>query len=179
MAVVVTIAGSPSATSRTTSILDYFRRELDARGHETHAINVRDINADDLIHGRYDSESIKAQTARVESAHGVIVATPVYKAAYTGVLKLFLDVLPMNALAGKVTLPIVVGATPTHALVLDYALKPVLAALGATTLQPGAYLLDNQFNAGETGQPPAFTPDLQSKLAALLGQFEMSLTIFP
>ena len=175
MAFVVTIAGSPSATSRSASVLDYFRRELESRGHQTAAINVRDMNADDLIHGRYDSDSIKAQTALVEQARGVIMATPVYKAAYTGVLKLFLDVLPQNALANKITFPIVSGAAPTHSLVLDYALKPVLAALGATTIQSGAYLMDNQFQPAQSGQVPTFTPELETKLAALLAAFESAL----
>lgn len=50
----------------------------------------------------------------------MIIATPIYKAAYTGVLKVFLDLLPTNALAGKIILPIGTGATPAHLLALDY-----------------------------------------------------------
>jgi FMN reductase len=176
MALVVTLAGSPSATSRSAAVLAYCREQLAARGHETHAVNIRDIDADDLIHARFDSDSIKTPVALVERAHAIIVATPVYKAAYTGVLKLFLDILPANAFAGKVVLPIVSGAAPTHALVLDYALKPVLAALGTTCIQPGAYLLDNQFvAAAQPGQPPTFSPELETRLLALLDSFHSAL----
>lgn len=36
----------------------------------------------------------------------VILATPVYKAAYSGLLKTFLDLLPQGGLRDKVVLPI-------------------------------------------------------------------------
>ncbi|MDX2162642.1 MAG: NADPH-dependent FMN reductase [bacterium] len=171
MAHIVTIAGSPSATSRSAAMLDYFRRELEHVGHTVHAVSVRDMNADDLIHGRYDGDSIRAQVAQVERAQGVILATPVYKASYTGVLKLFLDVLPANALQGKAALPLVSGAAPTHMLVLDYALKPVVAALGAWSIHPGLYVMDQQFQAAQPGSAPTFTPELEEKLKTVCASF--------
>jgi FMN reductase len=61
----------------------------------------------------------------------VVVATPVYKAAYSGLLKVFLDVLPQTALKGKLVLPLATGGSPHHMLALDYALRPVLQSLGA------------------------------------------------
>ena len=36
------------------------------------------------------------------------------------------------------------GGTYAHLLVMDYALKPVLANLGATNILTGAYVTDNQ-----------------------------------
>ncbi len=173
---VVTIGGSPSTTSRSSAVLAYFARELTARSIEARSINVRDMPADDLIHGRYDSASIKDHIDLVARAQGVIIATPVYKAAYTGVLKLFLDVLPQNALAGKAVLPIVSGAAPNHMLVLDYALKPVLAALGADRIMAGMYLLDSQFvPATEPNTPPGFSPELEARLQSVLDIFVSQL----
>ena len=57
----------------------------------------------------------------------VIVATPIYKAAYSGLLKVFLDLLPAEALRGKTVLPLASGGSVAHLLALDYALKPVLS----------------------------------------------------
>jgi FMN reductase len=60
-------------------------------------------------------------------------------------LKAFLDLLPSGALTGKGVLPISTAGSLAHCLVLDYALKPVLSALGATTFLPGVCLLDGDF----------------------------------
>ena len=73
-----------------------------------------------------------------------MVATPVYKAAYSGVLKVFLDLLSQNALQGKTVLPLATGGSPHHMLALDYALRPVLQSLGAKHILPGIYATDAQ-----------------------------------
>jgi FMN reductase len=49
----------------------------------------------------------------------------VYKAAYSGLLKTLLDLLPQCALAGKVVLPVVTCGSPAHVLAIDYALRPL------------------------------------------------------
>ena len=68
----------------------------------------------------------------------------VYKAAYSGVLKVFLDLLPQTALQGKVVLPLATGGSPHHMLALDYALRPVLQSLAARHILPGVYASDAQ-----------------------------------
>ncbi|WP_204272820.1 NAD(P)H-dependent oxidoreductase, partial [Escherichia coli] len=75
--------------------------------------------------------AIAAAVLAVEQADLVVVSTPIYKAAYSGLLKVFLDLLPPDALRGKLVLPLATGGSPAHVLALDYALKPVLSALGA------------------------------------------------
>lgn len=67
-----------------------------------------------------------------------------FKAAYSGLLKLLLDLLPQFALAGKVVLPVVTGGTPAHVLAIDYALRPVLSSLGSDHIVPGWFVLDRQ-----------------------------------
>lgn len=151
MHTIVTLSGSPSAVSRSTCLLDFAEQFLTQNGFRIESIVIRDLDAQDLLHGRYDSPALQQEAARIAGAAGVIVTTPVYKAAYTGVLKVFLDVLPPNALAGKVILPCATGAAPTHALIIDYALKPVLAALGAQHLLSGVYLVDSQIPKTDAG----------------------------
>jgi FMN reductase len=127
-------------------VLAWCADRLEQRGITTDALHVRDLDAADLLHANARGASIQDGIARVAAADGIIIATPVYKAAYTGVLKAFLDLLPGGALAGKVVLPIASGAGPAHALVVDYALRPVLAALNASHILGGVYLLDSQFD---------------------------------
>jgi FMN reductase len=75
----------------------------------------------------------------------LIVASPTYKATYTGLLKLYLDQIPSDGLAGIVALPLMLGAGPSHALAPELHLKPVLVELGAICPAPGLYLLDSTF----------------------------------
>ncbi|MBX3061970.1 MAG: NADPH-dependent FMN reductase [Anaerolineae bacterium] len=147
---IVSIAGSPSAPSRSAALLNYLHTVIQEQTSAVISlITVRDLNHSALITGDFDDPSIDVATGMITDADGVIVATPVYKAAYSGVLKVLLDLLPQNALAGKVILPIVSGGAPGHMLALDYALKPVLAALGAGQILNGVYLIDSQYDYSE------------------------------
>jgi len=86
--------------------------------------------------------SIRVAMQLVAGADLVIIATPIYHAAYSGLLKLFLDLLPHDALRGKTVLALASGGSPGHLLALDYTLKPVLAALGARHILDALYALD-------------------------------------
>lgn len=78
------------------------------------------------------SPAVTAARQRVAAARVVVVATPVYKASYTGLLKAFLDGYGPDALADVVAVPVVVSASPAHALVGELHLRPVLVELGAS-----------------------------------------------
>jgi FMN reductase len=133
---------------------------------------VRDLPPTDLIHARLDSEAVAAANLLLDQAEGVIIATPVYKAAYSGVLKTFLDLLPQDALQGKTILPIATGGSSAHLLALDYALKPVLCALGATHILRGVYVTDSQIQIEHGGLirlDDAVELRLQASLNELIG----------
>jgi FMN reductase len=46
---------------------------------------------------------------RISGCDLLIVASPIYKATYTGVLKVLLDRIPMEGLAGRVAIPVMVA----------------------------------------------------------------------
>ncbi len=151
MSHITTLAGSPSRSATSAVILNYARRILKSRGVHTSAIHVRDLPAEDLLFGRTDSPDIQTAICLIEQAQAVIIATPVYKAAYSGILKTFLDLLPQNALNGKTILPIATGGSSSHLPTLDYALKPVLSALGACHILRGVYVTDAQIQYAHGG----------------------------
>jgi FMN reductase len=78
------------------------------------------------------SPEVDAALATVRDATVLVVATPVYKAGYTGLLKAFLDRLAGGALAGVLAIPFTVAGSPIHRLVADVHLRPLLVELGAT-----------------------------------------------
>jgi FMN reductase len=176
---VVSIGGSPSLRSRSAVLLERARRSLQARGVEVVSYQVREFPAEDLLHARFDSPQVKAFTASVEQADGLIVATPVYKASFSGALKTLLDLLPERALSNKVVLPIATGGSIAHMLAVDYALKPVLAALKAQEMLQGIFAEDSQITYGEGAAPATLTPALEARLDGALEEFHQAMTRRP
>lgn len=174
MALIVTISGSPSAGSRTQALAARVRGSLAASDFEVAEINVRDLPPDELIQGRVNSEPLRQALALIERAHGVVVLTPVYKASYTGVLKTFLDLLPQFGLAGKVVLPLATGGTIAHVLSIDYALRPVLHALGAQHVVGGLFILDKLLEPRSEGGF-GVNQEIAGRLDAVVADFVASL----
>ncbi len=142
---VVTIAGSPATPSRCAAALATARDLLERRGLTTAAVNLRDLPPQALLWAGVSDPSVQRAGALVAQARAIVVATPVYKASYSGLLKAFLDLLPAGALADKGVLPIATAGSLAHYLMLEYALKPVLSALGASSFLPGVCLIDTDF----------------------------------
>ena len=141
---VLLIAGSPSERSRTAALLEAAGARLEARGVLVERLRVRDLSPQALILADFGHRSISAAIGQVADADVVVVATPVYKAAYSGVLKVFLDLLPQDAFKGKTILPLATGGSPHHMLAVDYALRPVLQSLGARHILQGIFATDSQ-----------------------------------
>ncbi|MCD2513739.1 NADPH-dependent FMN reductase [Comamonas endophytica] len=141
---VLLIAGSPSPTSRSAALLECVGQRLARHHADVRRLQIRELNARAMLQADFADPSIARAARQVAEAQVVIVATPIYKAAYSGVLKLFLDLLPQTGLKGKTVLPLATGGSPHHMLALDYALRPVLQALGARQVLAGIYATDAQ-----------------------------------
>ena len=173
MTTVITITGSPSVPSRSAALALHVEGGLRARGFACSTINVRDLPPGGLIAGRADEPAIAAAIRQIEAADAAVIVTPIYKAAYSGILKTFLDVLPQFALAGKVVLPLATGGTLAHVLALDYALRPVLVALGAQHIVNGLFVLDKTITLSERGL--VLEGDVEPRLAAIVEDFVASV----
>ncbi|MDG0790432.1 NADPH-dependent FMN reductase [Cohnella ginsengisoli] len=152
MSKIVIVQGSPTAKSRLNGVLDRVRSQIEESGAEVSVINVRDLPAEDLLHARFDSQAIGEANRLVAEADAVVIASPVYKASFTGILKAYLDLLPQKGLENKIVLPLVVGGTIAHLLAIDYAFKPVLSVLGARNILTGVFVLDTQVTWGDDGK---------------------------
>ncbi|YCH22264.1 NADPH-dependent FMN reductase [Pseudomonas sp. D1-3] len=159
---VVFLGGSPSLKSRSNVLLGKARQWLQARGVEVVTYQVRDFEAENLLFARFESPRILGLQAHVAAADGLVVATPVYKASFSGALKTLLDVLPERALHHKVVLPVATGGSNAHMLAVDYALKPVLSALKAQEVLHGVFADDSQISYTEDGGE--LSPALEQRL---------------
>ena len=120
---VVTLGGSPSQRSRSGVLLEKTRQWLQDKGVEVVSYQIRDFPAEDLLHARFDSPKVIDLLQQVANADGLVIATPVYKASFSGALKTVLDLLPERALAHKIVLPMATGGSIAHMLAVDYALE--------------------------------------------------------
>jgi FMN reductase len=149
---IITISGSPSPVSRTSAILNYAKECVLKKNIDVESISVGDLPPEDLVYGNFKSPNLKKLQILLEQAHGIIICTPVYQSSYTGVLKALLDLMPQSGFAGKTVLPIAIGGTSNHLLSIDYAMKPLLAAMGATHILKGVYIVTSQIEFDEKGQ---------------------------
>jgi FMN reductase len=94
----------------------------------------------------WTSTEVADLNAAVAAASLIVVASPTYKATYTGLLKVFLDRYGNNGLAGTVAVPVMTGAAPIHALAPELHLKPLLSELGASLPTRALYLVESSFD---------------------------------
>lgn len=147
MSTILVLLASPSARSRTATLAGVVARDLAGDGHDVQVLDLKALPPDALLRGDTSAPAVTAAIQQVLVADALIVATPIYKASYSGLLKTFLDLLPQHALLGKVVLPLATGGTIAHVLAIDYSLRPVLAALGAAHVTAGRFVIDRHIDA--------------------------------
>ncbi|WP_063910014.1 NAD(P)H-dependent oxidoreductase [Herbidospora yilanensis] len=143
MALVVAMIGGP-VPGPTASVVEYVAERLELKGHTTVRISPAELPPAALLAGDSGEPHIRGSIDILDQADGVVVATPIFQSSFSGLLKAFLDVLPPGALAGKVALPLANGGSRGHLLAVDYALRPVLTALGCGQVGQGAFVLDSE-----------------------------------
>ena len=157
-------------------------------------IELRDLATDianNMVTG-FPSPRLAAAIDTVTMADGLIAATPIFTASYSGLFKSFFDVIGQDALTGKPVLIAATGGTARHSLALEHALRPMFTYLRAVVVPTAVYAASEDWAsaggedlahrvaraAGElvelmTGRPPAVAPQeeqvipFEQQLAAL------------
>ena len=153
---VVTVTGNPRIGSRTASIASYVARRL-ARELDGSESGIVELDLADP--GLSRAEALAA----LRAARLAVVASPTYKATYTGLLKSFLDELPNDGLADVVAVPLMVAGDRVHALAVELHLRPLLAELGAITPPRGLFFEERSLPAPDE----VLEPWLQRSLPVL------------
>jgi FMN reductase len=119
----------------------------------------------------WGDDDVAAAKATVLAADLLVVASPTYKAAPTGLLKSFLDQFDRDELGGRAAVPVMVGAAPIHALAVETFLRPVLIEIGASCPTRGVFLLEGQLGdvpAALSGWLPINLPPLTAVVRSRL-----------
>lgn len=163
---VAVVVGNPKPASRTLDAANRVAREL-VDGEPDLVVDLGTLGAAVLDWHDPDVASLVEQ---VGSADLVVVASPTYKATYTGLLKVFLDRFAGGTGLRGVVVPLMLGAAPIHALAPEVSLRPLLAELGGTTVR-GLYVLEDQHHdpAAYAAWLAAVRPTVSSLLVNLTG----------
>jgi FMN reductase len=97
----------------------------------------------------FPSEELQAVIDRVVGADGLIAVTPVFSASYSGLFKVFFDVIERDALAAMPVLIGATGGTARHSLVLDHAMRPLFTYLGGAVTRTGVYASAEDWGASD------------------------------
>jgi FMN reductase len=135
---VAVVVGNPRARSRT---YESALTLADRLGGADLVVDLAD-HASELFD--WGSATVGDLVEQVSGSLVVIVASPTYKATYTGLLKAFLDRFPHQGLGGVTAIPLMLGAADTHALAVEHTLRPLLVELGASVPTRGLFVLDSQ-----------------------------------
>ena len=117
-------------------------------------IELRDV-AHDLVNNLltgFPAPALKQVLDVVAGADGLIAVTPTFNASYSGLFKMFFDVLGDEALVGKPVLIAATGGTARHSLALEHALRPMFAYLRAIVVPTSVFAAPEDW-AGSAGAP--------------------------
>lgn len=160
----VTVVGNPKPGSRTLSVAAAAAEAiaLALRLNQAHEIIDLSVLSRRLLLPQ-PSAAVEDATELVTGADLLLVASPVFKGTYTGLLKVFIDRLPYRALEQAAALPLLAMNSAEHALAVDVHLRPLLVELGATVPTPGLAVLES-----DLGRLDAVLRPWASRVAGLL-----------
>lgn len=137
------ISGNPSAGGRTSQLALDVGTALAALLDDAAPTDVTElVPLAPKLFGWGDPD-VAAAKARVLAADFVVIATPTYKAAMTGLLKSFLDQFKAGELFSQVVIPVFTGGSDAHSLAPDFTLRPVLQELGASMPTSSLYVVSS------------------------------------
>jgi FMN reductase len=142
--VVAVVVGNPTPQSRTLDAATYVARELSGQEPDL-VVDLAELGARVLD---WQDETVAGLVVEVGAADLVVFASPTYKAAYTGLLKLFLDRFKTDGLSG-IAIPLMLGGGPGHALAPELTLRPVLTEIGGIVPTKGLYVVDSAYDDPE------------------------------
>lgn len=157
---IVSINGSYSQPSKTAALIDQIVLEINKNTDaQHHAIEISALDSSfgsAMSRDELSSEVISELKA-VESADFIIAASPVFRGSYTGLFKHFIDMVDQYALANKPVMLAATGGSDMHALMIEFALRPLFGILQAQTVPVSIYANSGDFDGQTILNPGVFS----------------------
>ncbi|MFX0539968.1 FMN reductase [Ornithinimicrobium sp. Y1847] len=173
--VVITAGLSRPSSTRLLAdrLAEAVQAQVSARGEAAHVevIELRELAhelATTMTTGGLPTPAVTRARELVSSADGLIAVTPVFSASYSGLFKMFMDVLDTDAINGMPVIIAATAGTPRHQLVLDHALRPLFTYLRAVVVPTGVFAATEDFGGGEGGGLAERVARAAAELATLM-----------
>jgi len=153
---VVAVSGGLQRPSRTLALVEEILVSLG----EVFPIEVRLIELGRIgpkfagVLGRAELPlDVQEDIAAIEGADLLVVASPVFRASFTGLFKHLFDFVHHEALIDVPVLLAATGGSDRHALVIEHQLRPLFSFFQALTLPLGVYATETDFSNYEVNNP--------------------------
>ncbi len=151
VAKVVVVSGSWKSPSKTRTLTDAAAAALRRRRPvEITTIDLAEVGGEIalLTSASQAGPHLSSLFSAVASADLLVVGSPIFKAAYTGLFKHFFDLIDPQALVGTPVLLAATGGSLHYALVLEHQFRPLLSFFRAHTLPTTIYAVESDFENG-------------------------------
>lgn len=152
---------SGDALRRSGPDVDVEVRVVEVRDH-AHAV------ADALLTG-FPTGALRSALADVAEADALVVVSPTFQGSYSGLFKSFVDLVEPGVLRGTPVLLAATGGSERHSLVVEHALRPLFAYLGAVGVPTGVYAATADFGGDGSAALDERIARAAGELAALTG----------
>jgi FMN reductase len=128
---------------------------------------LRDF-AQDIVNNMltgFASPRLEDMIEDVTAADGLVAVTPIFTTSYSGLFKMFFDVIDNRSLTDQ---PVLIGATAgtaRHSLALDYTVRPMFTYLHAVVVPTAVFAASEDWGSGDGGR-------IDSRLATLPARIE-------
>ena len=138
-------------------------------GAEVRIVELREYARDltNQLLTQVPSAQLAELTEAVLAADAIIAVTPIFSASYSGLFKMFFDVLQPEALAGRLVLIAATAGTARHSLALEHAMRPLFTYLRTTVVPTGVFAATEDWASSDGGLGARITR-AAGELAALL-----------
>ncbi|WP_168787512.1 FMN reductase [Paraburkholderia aromaticivorans] len=153
---VVAVSGGLQRPSRTLVVVERLLAVLgDSQPIDVHLVELGEIASGlaGAVHRAQVPADVEAHIKAIESADLLVVASPVYRASYTGLFKHLFDLVHHEALFDVPVLLAATGGSDRHALVIDHQLRPLFSFFQARTLPIGVYASEADFSGYAISNP--------------------------
>lgn len=177
---IVVVTAGLSDPSSTRLLADLLARAVESTQSSatvtTDVVELRPLAhalADNMLTGFATGELAEVQQ-KVADADGLVVVTPVFSASYSGLFKMFFDVLEQGALDGTPVLVAATAGTARHSLVLEHALRPLFSYLHAAVVPTGVFAASEDWGSGGNG-----SNELHARIKRAAGELVAAVTSRP
>lgn len=154
LAVVTAGLSTPSATRQIADqIASAVQAAVTSRGEglSVQVIEVAELTNDlaRVMTTGVSSPALDRAKEQLSAADGLVVVTPIFKASYSGLFKMFFDALDDDAINDMPTIIAATAGTARHSLALEFAVRPLLVYLHADVVPTSLFAATEDFGNAE------------------------------